>query len=1034
VPPTIPQALLQNVRDGRAVLFLGAGATYGALHPDGRKAPIGSVLADELAEKFLGPSFKGRPLDQIAELAISETSLREVQGYIYEIFSKFSPASFHRLIPEFRWVALATTNYDFVVERAYEAAGAKTRQEVVAIVKDGQRIEEMLSHAQHGVPLLKLHGCLSMISDDSVPLILTPEQYITHRANRRRLFEKFFSFAHEYPVIYAGYSLVDTDLRALLLELQGQGAANTPRSYIVAPNIPDADSRLWEGRKITCIRATFQDFVETLAREIPPQARGLKKLQTTDKHPIERHLKIGLTETLDPFLYHQFEVNLEYVHQALSCQSIAPRDFYKGVGGGWSPIVQNLDVQRSVYQQIVSDVIEGEGPAGPAFYLVKGHAGAGKSVALRRLAWMISDISDVPCLFLRTDGVIDSDAISELLRLADKRIFLCLDHVAKHRRSVAQLLRLAEKNRWNLTVIAAERHHEWNDTCGELDAHLTNSYELRYLNEREIDELVTLLERHKSLGHLAPLSPAERRSALSDRAGRQLLVALHEATLGRPFQEIILDEYHSIATEEARSFYLSVCILHQLRVDVRAGFIARVHGIPLEEFYARLAQPLESIVFARRSERLQDYCYVSRHALIAQMVAEGVLVDPDIRMAEYSRIVSFLDPDFEGDRIALRSLVQANHLLRFFSAPELPRQLFEMAQERDLQGYILLQQRAIFEMKCPDGDLSVAEKYLADAESRAPHDPAVQHSLVELDLRRSRDQRISIARRVMLRQRVKRRARAIIEKRGDQSHPFHSLLLVLLDEIEEVLGVASASGSDDTTLFVSEFEECLSRGLNRFPGDEYLLSAEAKMSELLGNSARSMQALQKAFSGSSNASPYVALRLAKQYMRASRTDDARGTLRASFEANPLNKDVAFELGKFIAGPSLTGADEARFYLRKAFIRGDTNFEAQFYFAAAACVAGSWDEARPIFQSLRSASVHDSIKRRVRLRTHLECLGVVTSLVSNGSFVRDDKTGFEAYVPDGEISGSQRVRRGARVQFHLAFNFFGPVAVNLRFGS
>lgn len=874
-----------------------------------------------------------------------------------------------------------------------------------------------------------------MISDDSVPLILTPEQYITHRANRRRLFEKFFTYAYEYPVVYAGYSLVDTDIRALLLELQGQGAANTPRSYIVAPNIPEADARLWEGRKITCIRSTFQEFLETLAREIPTQARHLKRLKTTDKHPIERHLKIGLTETIDPYLYHQLEANLEYVHQSISCESIAPRDFYRGVGRGWSPIVQNLDVQRSVFQQILSDVIEGDGPGALAFYLLKGHAGAGKSVALRRLAWILAEVSDAPCLFLRIEGTLESDAISELLRLSNKRVFLFLDHVARSKRSVLHLLRTAEKQRWNLTVIAAERHHEWNDVCSDLEAYLTNSYELRYLNEREIDELITLLGRHKSLGHLAPLSPAERRSALSDRAGRQLLVALHEATLGRPFQEIILDEYHSIATEEARNFYLSVCILHQLRVDVRAGFIARVHGIPLEQFYARLAQPLESIVFARRSDRLNDYCYVSRHALIAQMIAEGVLVDPDVRMREYSRIVSHLDPDFEGDRIALRGLVQANHLLKFFSAPEQPRRLFEMARERDAQGHVLLQQRAIFEMKCLHGDLNLAERFLAEAEARAPDDPAVQHSLVELDLRRSRDQRNSMARRTVLRQCVKRRARTIIERKSDQSHPFHSLLLVLLDEIEESLTVtSSASESDNATSQIAEFEEWLSRGLNRFPGDEYLLSAEAKMGELLENGARSLQALTKAFSGSGHTSAYVGLRLAKQYMRASRKDDARATLRASFDANPLNKDVAFELGKFILGPSLAGADEARFYLRKAFIRGDLNYEAQFYFAAAACVAGSWDEARPIFHSLRGASVHDSFKRRIRLRTGLECLGVVTGLLSNGFFVRDDKRGFEAYVPEGESPAFQRIRKGARLQFHLAFNFLGPVAVDVRIGS
>ena len=49
----IPKILLDHIRDGQAVLFLGSGASIGAVHPDNLKIPDGPKLAKMLIEKFL---------------------------------------------------------------------------------------------------------------------------------------------------------------------------------------------------------------------------------------------------------------------------------------------------------------------------------------------------------------------------------------------------------------------------------------------------------------------------------------------------------------------------------------------------------------------------------------------------------------------------------------------------------------------------------------------------------------------------------------------------------------------------------------------------------------------------------------------------------------------------------------------------------------------------------------------------------------------------------------------------------------------
>src|SRR3972149_8562629 len=92
------------------------------------------------------------------------------------------------------------------------------------------------------------------------------------------------------------------------------------------------------------------------------------------------------------------------------------------------------------------------------------------------------------------------------------------------------------------------------------------------------------------------LPPEERRKFFILTADHQLLVALHEATLGKSFDEIILDEYNRIVPDEAKLLYLDVCTLHRFKVGVRAGLLSRVSGITLNLFQERLLKPLEHVI------------------------------------------------------------------------------------------------------------------------------------------------------------------------------------------------------------------------------------------------------------------------------------------------------------------------------------------------------------------------------------------------------------------------------------------------------
>ena len=137
----ISHSLLRSIELGEAVLVLGAGASMGALSPSGKAAPTSLELARAIAKRFLGDQFSDRPLSSVAELAISESDLFTVQEFIRSQFQDLAPTPFHKLLPTFKWAGLATTNFDLIVERAYEGSQQRAQQ-LVPFIKNGDQVEE----------------------------------------------------------------------------------------------------------------------------------------------------------------------------------------------------------------------------------------------------------------------------------------------------------------------------------------------------------------------------------------------------------------------------------------------------------------------------------------------------------------------------------------------------------------------------------------------------------------------------------------------------------------------------------------------------------------------------------------------------------------------------------------------------------------------------------------------------------------------------------------------------------------------------
>jgi hypothetical protein len=413
---SFPAELIHAVESHSAVLFFGAAASFGARHPKSDKIPNARRLRDLLADRFLGGDEKDKPLAAVAELAANESSLVNVQQFVRELLLPFQPADFHILIPRFRWHGIATTNYDLIVQRAYDPTN-NPLQDLVSFVKDGQQVETQMKRVVDGVQYLKLHGCIDHYMDREIPLVLAWEQYARYSAHRTRLFERFRDWGREFPIIFCGYSVSDPHIQNILFELFALGRER-PMYYMVDPNVSAREERYWASHRVTTIKATFQDFIMSLDATMPTVARALPRAIGGGASTLRAHYKVAnAPETNALFEFRATDV--EHIRQGMPVAQSDPRDFYRGMDDGWGGIAQNLDVPRTATDSLVIDVIlsnEEERASKLDLYVVKGPAGNGKTIVLKRAAWMAAHEYGKIILFLRPGGALRNEVLEEICR------------------------------------------------------------------------------------------------------------------------------------------------------------------------------------------------------------------------------------------------------------------------------------------------------------------------------------------------------------------------------------------------------------------------------------------------------------------------------------------------------------------------------------------------------------------------------------------------------------------------------------------
>jgi len=272
------EAGLAYAAQGRAVLFLGAGFSFGAISLADEPFLLGAGLGNALAAEAGIPC--DFTLEDISDIYMSKFGSAALLSKLRNWYVAKSVTKSQKELAKLPWRRVYTTNYDDVFERACAEIGRGILSNV--------GIDTVGKVAKNGLTCVHLNGFIWTATEASLSreLKLTATSYSSGSAMNDEWADRFrFDLHAAQAVFFVGYSLADLDLRRLLVEEELK-----EKSFFVLkkdPNLADAHRASLFGLPVATGVDEFADeiakFLKTYSvpNDVAPISHCIKPYEAT---------------------------------------------------------------------------------------------------------------------------------------------------------------------------------------------------------------------------------------------------------------------------------------------------------------------------------------------------------------------------------------------------------------------------------------------------------------------------------------------------------------------------------------------------------------------------------------------------------------------------------------------------------------------------------------------------------------------------------------------------------------------------------
>ncbi len=295
------QLVLKAIIDNRLIPFFGAGVNlcgrpHGASWKCNTHLPSGGELSEHLANNFAYSSSDKWDLTRVSQYIALMVGTAPLYEELHKLLNADYPPTclhqFYATLPTLLRTKgygssnqlIVTTNYDDVMERAFQASGESF--DIVSYVADGEQRGKFLHYLPNGdvrlierpneyrdvspttrPVILKIHGAIDRANEERDSYVITEDHYIDFlaRADISTLIPVLLAAKlRKSHFLFLGYSLRDWNLRVIFHRIWGEQRLSY-KSWAIQLNPTDLDTRFWAKRDVDILNIPLEEYTAALS-------------------------------------------------------------------------------------------------------------------------------------------------------------------------------------------------------------------------------------------------------------------------------------------------------------------------------------------------------------------------------------------------------------------------------------------------------------------------------------------------------------------------------------------------------------------------------------------------------------------------------------------------------------------------------------------------------------------------------------------------------------------------------------------------